>query len=589
MTPAALRDQLRSWYPLALVFLAVGLSVSMSYPFLTLFLTDAVHADPVHVTIYLVAGPVAGVVLTQLIGQRTDRRPVRRRFLIGAAIAGVAAMSVNAFVRDYWLLLGVVVTLTAVAGSMLSQGFAYARTVLAGSDRAAMTTSTLRMLFSLAWVGGPPIAALIQSTAGFSALYATAAGMYAVALIVTFALLPEPTADPAKSVAAGHSGPPGTPGARPAGSGPPVRVIACTIMAFALLQGASRAGTQMLPLFLKADLHSGARQAGLILGLCAGLEIPLMLAFGAASTRLTSRRLIMIGPLLSGVYLLLASTATHTWALFASQLLNAASIAATQGLGISYVQDLMPRHPGRASALFTNSIPAGTVLSAPVILGAQAFGYRTGYLIAAGLCVAGFMLFVIGRPRSSSGKQKRTRAKFSTYNFGRKICAGHLSCFLDAGPGVPDHGGADGADGHAGRYQPHAGGQVEGSEERRCGGLCPQGGGDGSQQRLAQVRDAAADDDRARVNRQAEHPDRVSHPGGEAVTNGDSIRVPRSGDGEDGLRRERLAVGWPGSGQGGTGGAQLQAAALPASAERAIGVDGHVSDLTGRAAGAAPQ
>ena len=395
MTSAALRGQLRAWYPLGLVFLAVGLSVSMSYPFLTLFLTDAVHADPVRVTVYLVATPVAGVVFTQLVARRTDRRPVRRRLLIGAAVAGAVAMSVNAFVRDYWLLLGVAVTLTAVAGSMMSQGFAYARAVLDGSDRAAMTTSALRTLFSLAWVGGPPIAALIQSAAGFSALYVSAAGAYAVALIVTLTMLPEPAATPVRPSAAGR---PGTPGARAVGSDPPVRFIACTIMGFALLQAAARVATQMLPLFLDADLHSDVRQAGLMLGLCAGLEIPLMVTFGALSTRLTSRRLILAGPLFGGAYLLLVSVATHTWVLFAGQVVNAVSIAATQGLGVSYVHELMPRHPGQASALYSNSFAAGTVLSAPLIAGAQNLGYRTAYLVATGICLAGFALMAAGRP-----------------------------------------------------------------------------------------------------------------------------------------------------------------------------------------------
>lgn len=72
MTSAALRGQLRAWYPLGLVFLTVGLSVSMSYPFLTLFLTSAVHADPARVTVYLVAGPAVGVVFAQLIARRID-------------------------------------------------------------------------------------------------------------------------------------------------------------------------------------------------------------------------------------------------------------------------------------------------------------------------------------------------------------------------------------------------------------------------------------------------------------------------------------------------------------------------------------
>ncbi len=440
MTSRALRSQLRQWYPLALVFLTVGLSTSMAYPFLALFLTTAVHADPLRVSVYLVTGPVAGVVVAQLIGRLSDRRHWRRRLLITAAIAGVAAMSVNALSRDYWVLLAVVATLSAVAGSMMSQGFAYARTVLAGSNRAAMTASALRMLFSLAWVGGPPAAALIQSRGGFSALYATAAGMYAAAMIVVLALLPEPApardphqrppAEPVPvdgatgPVAPGHdTGRAGTD--RPADAADangtaaplanrdaPFLTIAGTIVAFVLLQGASTVGVQMLSLFLETDLHAGVGQAGLILGLCAGLEIPLMLTFGALSTRIPLRRLILFGPLFSVVYLLLAASAHHTWVLFAGQLLNAMSIAAVQGLGVSYVQDMMPRHPGKASALYGNSFAAGTVMSGPLIAGAETFGYRTAYAIAAGICLVGFALIAVsGPPRSRTAAEEQPAAQ----------------------------------------------------------------------------------------------------------------------------------------------------------------------------------
>lgn len=418
MTSTGLRGQLRQWYPLALVFLTIGLSISMAYPFLTLFLTTAVRADPARVTIFLITGPVAGVVFAQLIGRMSDRRPMRRRLLIAAAIAGVAAMTVNAFVRDYWVLLGVVATLSAIAGSMMSQGFAYARSVLIGSERAAMTMSAMRMLFSLAWVGGPPIAALLQNAGGFSALYVSAAGMYAVAAIVTFAMLPEPRATPdpvpqssvaTQPIAAeAATGPiladeagepvPEQPPVRAVGRDASVRTIAGTIGAFILLQGASGLGVQMLPLFLATNLHRGVGQAGLILGLCAGLEIPLMLTFGALSNRLPIRRIIMFGPAFSIAYLLLASTATHSWVLFAGQLLNATSIAAIQGLGVTYVQDMMPRHPGKASALYGNSFAAGAIMAGPLIAGAENFGYRTAYVIAAGICAIGFALIAVSRP-----------------------------------------------------------------------------------------------------------------------------------------------------------------------------------------------
>ena len=410
MTATTLRDQLRRWFPLALVFLAIGLSASMAYPFLSLFLTTSVHASPWRVSVYLIAGPVAGIVVTQYLGRLSDRRPIRRMLLIVAACAGIVAMLANAFVRDYWVLLGVTATLAAIGGSMMSQGFAYARSILAGSERAAMTTSGLRMLFSLAWVGGPPLAALIQSTGGFSALYATAAGMYAAALIVTLALLPEPHPspllfdDPADTVVAAEAaaGVPPVDESRPAtpalGPDAPARTLAGTIAAFALLQGATAVAVQMLSLYLQADLHAGVGQAGLILGLCAGLEIPLMLMFGMLSTRFSLRRLVLIGPLFSVAYLVLASTVTHTWVLFVGQLLNAMSIAAIQGLGVSYVQDLLPRDPGKASALYGNSFAAGSILSGPMIAAAETIGYRSAYLLAAGICLLGFALIAISRP-----------------------------------------------------------------------------------------------------------------------------------------------------------------------------------------------
>jgi SET family sugar efflux transporter-like MFS transporter len=154
----------------------------------------------------------------------------------------------------------------------------------------------------------------------------------------------------------------------------------------------------MLPLYLAADLHSGVRQAGLILGLCAGLEIPLMLAFGALSTRWSLRGLIVAGPVFSVAYLAVAATATHSWVLFAGQVLNATSIAAVQGLGVSYVQDLMPSQPGRASALYSNSFAAGTIMTGPLIATGGVFGYRAAYFIAAGICVLGCGLIALSRP-----------------------------------------------------------------------------------------------------------------------------------------------------------------------------------------------
>jgi hypothetical protein len=84
--------------PLGLVFLTVGISTAVVFPFLSLFLSTAVHAGPVKVTVFLVGAPLAGVVASTLLGRLSDRRPIRRKLLIVAALAGLTGTAVTAFV-----------------------------------------------------------------------------------------------------------------------------------------------------------------------------------------------------------------------------------------------------------------------------------------------------------------------------------------------------------------------------------------------------------------------------------------------------------------------------------------------------------
>jgi MFS transporter, SET family, sugar efflux transporter len=389
----ALRAAVRRWYPLGLVFLAIGLSTAMWSPFLTLFLTNEVHANSWQVTLFLVTSPLAGVGVSTLLGRVSDRRPIRRYILIAAALAGVGGAGVTAFVRDYWVLLATAVVMMAVAGAVMPQAFAYARVVLQGSPAAAMTTSALRTLFSIAWVGGPPLAALLLDIGGFTASYGFAALMYAVAALVAYAWLPEPKPDLGP-----HSGEPlgGITTVHHAEA--PRRVIAMSVLAFVLMQCSTGLGVQSMSLLITGPLHGPLSNAGLVLGLCAGLEIPLMLSFGALSTRVPLRRLLLAGPLVGIAYLLVVGTAQHIWVLAAAQVLNACTISLVQGLGVTYIQDLMPRHPGRASTLFGNSFAAGSMLAGPILGASQHFGYRTSYAIAACIAACGFALLVMARP-----------------------------------------------------------------------------------------------------------------------------------------------------------------------------------------------
>ncbi|MBT0772004.1 MFS transporter [Kineosporia sp. J2-2] len=376
----------------------------MAVPFLTLFLTDAVRASPLQVTAYLIAAPLSAVTVSLLMGHYSDRLSSRRGLIVATAVTGAVGTLLTAVIRDYYLLLALTVTATAAASALVPQVFAHARTSLQGSPSAVMTMSTLRTVLSLSWVGGPFLATVLLSAGSFTAVYVFAAVMYVVAAVVAWRMFP--TAAPAAPAAPAADSP--DPAHTVAGPDENRRVIVLTVAAFVLLQCTGNLSLQALPLFLKSELNAGLGDSGLILGLCAGLEIPLMLGFGMLAARYRLRLLMLGGPLLSLAYALVVASASGTWQVAAAQLLNASSIALLQGLGISYVQDMVPSRPGHASTLFTSAGPVGAMLAGPILGAAAGFGYREAYLIGAALAGVAFVLFLLARPSLTGPRVIRT-------------------------------------------------------------------------------------------------------------------------------------------------------------------------------------
>lgn len=379
----------RPFVPLVSVSLLTGTGYALVGPFLSLFLIKELNAGPVALGAFLLVSALGQIAVSTVVGRLSDARAIRRLLMLAASAAGAVAWLLFAFVRDYWVLLVVSVTVGAVASSQMPQMFAYARQALdrSGSTKAPLAMSALRTVVSIAWVGGPPVGALLMSGVGFTGLFAVTAVFYVVAAVVIAQWLPELGGAKSESPEVEV----GRPGAR--------TEIVLAALAFILLQGATAVGVAAMPLFVTENLGGTAADAGVVLGLCAALEIPLMLGFGALAVRRSQRALVLAGGAVALAYYGVVLVVQETWQVMAAQVLHAVVISAVMGLGISYFQALAPDRPGYASTLYTNTFKISAMLSGPLLGVAQHFGYRSAYGIGLVMSVLGLVLLLAARRR----------------------------------------------------------------------------------------------------------------------------------------------------------------------------------------------
>lgn len=384
-TPSA-PPRSRPFVPLVSVSLLTGVGYALAGPFLSLFLIKEVHAGPFAVGAFLLVTGLSSMLVSTAVGRLSDSRAIRRTLLAVAGVAGALSWVLFAAVREYWLLLVVSMTLFALASSQIPQMYAYARQVLerSGSAKAPLVMSGLRTTMSVAWVGGPPLGALLIAGGGFTGLFAASAAVYVLATVVILVWLPKlgPATAPTAEVSPGV-------GMR--------REVVLAAPAFVLLQGATSVGVVAMPLFVTEGLGGTTGDAGLVLGLCAALEIPLMLGFGALAMRVNHRVLVLAGGAVALAYYSVMLVTQATWQVMAAQVLHAVVISAVMGVGISYFQDLAPDRPGYASTLFTNTYKTATMLSGPLLGLAQHLGYRTAYGMGLIMSVLGVALLLAAR------------------------------------------------------------------------------------------------------------------------------------------------------------------------------------------------
>ncbi|BBA62441.1 sugar efflux transporter SetB [Escherichia coli] len=361
-----------------IVAFLTGIAGALQTPTLSIFLTDEVHARPAMVGFFFTGSAVIGILVSQFLAGRSDKRGDRKSLIVFCCLLGVLACTLFAWNRNYFVLLFVGVFLSSFGSTANPQMFALAREHADKTGReAVMFSSFLRAQVSLAWVIGPPLAYALAMGFSFTVMYLSAAVAFIVCGVMVWLFLPSMQKE--LPLATGTVEAP-----RRNRRDTLLLLVICTLM-----WGSNSLYIINMPLFIINELHLPEKLAGVMMGTAAGLEIPTMLIAGYFAKRLGKRFLMRVAAV-GGVCFYAGMLMAHSpIILLGLQLLNAIFIGILGGIGMLYFQDLMPGQAGSATTLYTNTSRVGWIIAGSVAgIVAEIWNYHAVFWFAMVMIIA---------------------------------------------------------------------------------------------------------------------------------------------------------------------------------------------------------
>ncbi|MEJ1452610.1 sugar efflux transporter SetB [Escherichia coli] len=361
-----------------IVAFLTGIAGALQTPTLSIFLTDEVHARPAMVGFFFTGSAVIGILVSQFLAGRSDKRGDRKSLIVFCCLLGVLACTLFAWNRNYFVLLFVGVFLSSFGSTANPQMFALAREHADKTGReAVMFSSFLRAQVSLAWVIGPPLAYALAMGFSFTVMYLSAAVAFIVCGVMVWLFLPSMQKE--LPLATGTIEAP-----RRNRRDTLLLFVICTLM-----WGSNSLYIINMPLFIINELHLPEKLAGVMMGTAAGLEIPTMLIAGYFAKRLGKRFLMRVAAV-GGVCFYAGMLMAHSPViLLGLQLLNAIFIGILGGIGMLYFQDLMPGQAGSATTLYTNTSRVGWIIAGSVAgIVAEIWNYHVVFWFAMVMIIA---------------------------------------------------------------------------------------------------------------------------------------------------------------------------------------------------------
>ncbi|TYC72380.1 MFS transporter [Stappia sp. BW2] len=327
-----------------------SLGVSALVPLMSFFIVEGLGAAPWQVGLY--SGLVMPLTLTvnRWAGERLDNRFPVKSLLIVSVIAYITLAALLTQVSSLLMLIILIAPLMSLSnmgsGIVFTFGRLYAEQQ--GMD-VARVNSWLRMMVSLAWMIGPAVSFSIVAAFGFATAFLCAFTVGIVYLLLWYIVIP---ADFRSSRERSKST-----GKAPINWG--LQIAGMTCLGFVITNSLF---VSAMPLFFVQETHLPGATPGLALSVKCLLEVFVIFGSVRLAERIGIRQVLMLSACLAAVSMVLFAQVTALWQVLAIAVLEGTYYGLFAGVAISFVQSFAPDRPGRATAVYMNSLFLGGMI-----------------------------------------------------------------------------------------------------------------------------------------------------------------------------------------------------------------------------------
>lgn len=375
------------------ISITIGVTFSFFVPYMTLFAKQEAGMSPIRVGIFLTLMALSGIILSTLLARYADRLEDKKPVLIFSLLSAATGYVMFSQIRSFWGLIAVGCTFLAIGAANYPQYFAFARAQMlpSGADSAQRGLTALRSAFAFAWVVGPLLGSVILHYAGFFGLFIGCALGFSVAAVLVWQTKSTPVVAATKNVDESHAK-------------IPTHVLWIATASFVLYSMSMSIGMNWLPIKITENLAGTETNVGFVVGLCALLEVPVMLSFVWLKKRPSDENFMIFGFLLCAIYFVIITLAPSVGVIALAQFPRAIVVGITATIGMAYFQDLMPGKVATSLTLFSNAASMGGIFAGVTGgLIVEHIGLQSVFVFCSVIAFASFaMLGILSRYRNRS-------------------------------------------------------------------------------------------------------------------------------------------------------------------------------------------